>query len=175
MMAGYSFTLHMAMHITLVLIVPALLLMMLPQKAGRRSFPVGLCWCAGIGAMAFWHIPAIFNAVASQPALHAVEQISLVCAGTLFWWPILAPVKNRRLKPVPQGIAYLVSACFACTVMGILITFSPSLLYPTAGGLKDQRIGGLLMWVPCCLIYLTAVMAMFARWYAEERGEEQWT
>jgi cytochrome c oxidase assembly factor CtaG len=34
----------------------------------------------------------------------------------------------------------------------------------------DQQIGGLLMWVPCCLVYLTAIMAMFARWYGEERS-----
>jgi len=24
------------------------------------------------------------------------------------------------------------------------------------------------MWVPCCLIYVIAIMAMFARWYGEE-------
>jgi hypothetical protein len=29
-----------------------------------------------------------------------------------------------------------------------------------------------LMWVPGCLVYLTAIMAMFARWYGEEAGEE---
>jgi cytochrome c oxidase assembly factor CtaG len=71
--------------------------------------------------------------------------------------------------------------------MGIGITFAPHLLYPTyahpsdAAGLlrvirgdwgisaaMDQQIGGLLMWVPGCLIYLTAIMGMFARWYAED-------
>ena len=31
---------------------------------------------------------------------------------------------------------------------------------------KDQQIGGLLMWVPMCLIYLTAIMAQLARWFA---------
>ncbi len=166
MMSGYSFSLHMAMHIALVLIVPAGVCRL---AGGRgRSPHVAVAWCAGIGAMAFWHVPAIFNAAMSRPALHLIELISLLCAGTLFWWPILG---DRRLKPVPHGIAYLVSACFACTIMGILITFSPTLLYPMAGDLKDQRIGGLLMWVPGCLIYLAAVMAMFARWY----GEEQWT
>ena len=38
------------------------------------------------------------------------------------------------------------------------------------------------MWVPGCLVYLTAIMAMFARWYGEEvkppietTVETQWT
>jgi cytochrome c oxidase assembly factor CtaG len=69
-----------------------------------------------------------------------------------------------------------------------VITFAPRLLYPEylqqadtygiLGAIRegwgisaplDQQIGGLLMWVPGCLIYLTAIMAMFSRWYAEEQ------
>ena len=30
----------------------------------------------------------------------------------------------------------------------------------------DQQIGGLTMWVPGCLIYLTASMITLAQWYA---------
>ncbi len=81
--------------------------------------------------------------------------------------------------------------------MGVLITFAPTLLYPSyahpvdAYGIlgvirnkwgisaaMDQQIGGLLMWVPGCLIYLAAILTMFARWYAEEVREPeevQWT
>jgi len=32
---------------------------------------------------------------------------------------------------------------------------------------RDQEIGGLLMWVPMCLIYLSAIFAQIARWFAE--------
>ncbi len=178
MMASYPFSVHMATHITMVLIVPALVMLGLPESVARWvarfRCPAALSWCAGVGAMAFWHIPAIFDAAAAHPALHMTELMSLVAAGIVFWWPILSPLKSQRMQPVPQSVVYLVSACFACTAMGILITFSPVLRYPTSGGLKDQQIGGLLMWVPGCLIYLTAVMGMFARWYLDE-SEAQWT
>jgi cytochrome c oxidase assembly factor CtaG len=30
---------------------------------------------------------------------------------------------------------------------------------------KDQQIGGLLMWVPMCLVYLSAIVAQLARWF----------
>jgi putative membrane protein len=81
---------------------------------------------------------------------------------------------------MPHAAAYLFFSCAACTAMGIVITFAPAPLYreyakaPMAlenWGISpqmDQQIGGLLMWVPACLIYLAAIMAMFARWYAEE-------
>jgi cytochrome c oxidase assembly factor CtaG len=32
---------------------------------------------------------------------------------------------------------------------------------------RDQQIGGLLMWVPMCLIYFTAILAQITRWFAQ--------
>ena len=32
---------------------------------------------------------------------------------------------------------------------------------------KDQQIGGLLMWVPMCFIYLGAIFAQIPRWFGE--------
>jgi len=198
----YLFSAHMAKHIGLVLVIPALLLMGCPpvwieRLLSRRPMArlervlanPAIAWTAGIGAMALWHIPLMFNTALTHEALHVTEHLSLLVAGTIFWWPILSPLPQLRLAPVPQAVAYLFTACGACTAMGVLITFSPHLLYPayaypldTYGILPairdswgisaamDQQIGGLLMWVPCCFVYLTAIMAMFARWYGEERN-----
>jgi putative membrane protein len=207
----YLFSVHMAKHILLVLVVPALLLMGLP--AGQRFLsyrPVKLAekivgtpaigWVSGIGAMALWHIPVLFNAALAHEALHIAEHLSLLMAGTTFWWPILSPLPGSRLKPVPQAAAYLFTSCLVCTSLGVLITFAPNILYPAylhrvdlygmlptirerwgISAAMDQQIGGLLMWVPACFVYLTAIMAMFARWYREESErpaesrEPQWT
>ena len=81
---------------------------------------------------------------------------------------------------------YLFSACLGCTVLGIIITFSPVAvcsiyLHPPdrlgilpliqdQWGLtpaKDQQLGGLLMWVPACLIYFCGIFGLFARWHGE--------
>ena len=211
----YLFSAHMAKHILFVLVVPALLLIGLPAAPVERVLryrPAAtaekflrttvIAWLAGIGAMAFWHIPLLFNAALSNEALHIFEHLTLLIGGTIFWWPILSPLPECRLRPVPQGVAYLFTSCLACTSLGVLITFAPELLYPayaqpfdTFGILTvvrdswgispamDQQIGGLLMWVPGCLVYLTAIMAMFVRWYSEEPknssmgepAEAQWT
>jgi cytochrome c oxidase assembly factor CtaG len=32
---------------------------------------------------------------------------------------------------------------------------------------RDQQIGGLLMWVPMCFIYLGAIFGQIARWFGE--------
>lgn len=191
----YLFFVHMAKHILFVLVVPALLLIGIPPEAAppilrRVTVPPAASWLAGIGVMAVWHIPVLFNAALASEPLHAFEHLSLLAGGTLYWWPILSPVHELRLSPVPQAAGYLFTSCLACTSMGIVLTFAPTLLYPAYAhpadvygilatirnqwGISpalDQQIGGLLMWVPCCFVYLAATLVMFARWYGEERSE----
>ena len=187
---GYLFSAHMAQHILLLLVVPALLLLSLPRALSLAVGPRVLAhpltgWLAGVGAMWFWHAPALCNAaVASRPA-HALQIVSLLALGSVFWRQILAPREEERLSP-PGAVLYLFSACVTCSVLGIIITFSPVTVCSiytmqpidrlglaetirTNWGFspeRDQQIGGLLMWVPMCLIYLSAIFAQMARWFA---------
>ena len=110
--------------------------------------------------------------------------------GSLFWWQVLAPRDEQRLSP-PAGIAYLFTACTACSVLGIILTFAPVSICPVYQhpvdrlgiletirgnwGLtsdRDQQIGGLLMWVPMCAIYLAAILAQLARWHSSPQLEQ---
>jgi len=188
---GYLFSAHMAQHILLLLIVPALLLLSLPRSVSLavRPRPLGqpfLGWSAGVGAMWFWHMPAFCNAAVSSRPIHALQTASLLVLGCLFWRQILAPSEQERLSP-PGAVIYLFSACVACSVLGIVLTLSPvavcsiytmpaqdpfGMLRTIREGWgltpdRDQQIGGLLMWVPMCLIYLSAIFAQIGRWFAE--------
>ena len=188
---GYLFSAHMAQHIVLLLIVPALLLLGLPRplslEVGPRAVSHPLVgWLAAVGAMWFWHAPAMCNAAVASPTVHALQTVSLLALGSLFWRQILAPRDEERLSP-PGAVLYLFSACVTCSVLGIIITFSPVTVCSiyrmqpldpsgmlqtirTSWGFspeRDQQIGGLLMWVPMCLIYLSAIFAQIARWFAQ--------
>jgi putative membrane protein len=35
----------------------------------------------------------------------------------------------------------------------------------------DQQLGGLMMWVPACMVYLTAILVITKRWLAEGSAE----
>ena len=121
----------------------------------------------------------------------AIQTTSLLLMGSVFWWQVLAPRDAERLSPA-AGIAYLFTACTACSVLGIILTFAPvsicsvyqqpidrlGMLSTIRGGWgltsdKDQQIGGLLMWVPMCLIYLAAILAQFARWHSDPVAETE--
>jgi putative membrane protein len=192
---GYLFSAHMVQHILLVLIVPALLLLSLPRSVSLpRSLTVFthpfIGWLAGVGAMWLWHAPALCNAATTSRAVSAIQTSSLLLMGSVFWWQVLAPRDAERLSPA-AGIAYLFTACTACSVLGIILTFAPVSICPVYQqpidrlgilgtirgdwGLtsdRDQQIGGLLMWVPMCLIYLAAILAQLARWHSGPHPEK---
>ena len=192
---GYVFSAHMVQHILLVLIVPALLLLSLPRSFALNALLAPLThplfgWGAGVGAMWLWHAPALCNAAATSRIVSATQTTSLLVMGSLFWWQVLAPRQEQRLSPL-AGIAYLFTACTACSVLGIILTFAPVSICPVYQhpvdrlgilntirghwGLtsdRDQQIGGLLMWVPMCAIYAAAILAQMARWHSSHQPEQ---
>lgn len=188
---GYLFSAHMIQHILLLLIVPGLLLLSLPRSFSLAWRPRSLAhplagWIAGVGAMWFWHWPTLCNAAVTSRSVYALQTTSLVVLGTLFWSLVIAPREEERLSP-PAAVLYLFSACVTCSALGIILTFAPVTICSiyampigdrlgmwetvrTGWGFspeKDQQIGGLLMWVPMCFIYLGAIFAQIARWFGE--------
>lgn len=160
-----------------------------PARSERSSTAIPsiavLGWVLGVGAMWFWHAPTLCDAAATRPGIHALQTATLLGAGAAFWWPILAPRAWDRLMP-GYAIAYLFTACLGCSALGILITLTPvevcsAFAAPLAvsGGwaglrnslssARDQQIGGLLMWMPMCLVYVAAIMIELAHWIGEGR------
>lgn len=140
-------------------------------------------WLLGVGSMWFWHVPQFCDAAATYAPVHAAQALSLLGMGTAFWWPILSPRPTDRLMP-GHGIIYLFTACLACTALGILLTLTTVAVCPifaapsTAPAMwiqlrheltahRDQQIGGLLMWLPMCLVYVAAIVLELARWHGE--------
>ena len=149
-----------------------------------------LSWITGVGIMWIWHVPYIFHPLVSMNGMQAsasmnilmdLHMLSLLIAGMFFCWPVITPYKEYRIAPL-TSVLYLSSACVCCSLLGLLITFAPSGTYTSyIGGnseflsvvrnqwnvstAMDQQIGGLIMWVPCCFIYLTASMVILIKWF----------
>jgi cytochrome c oxidase assembly factor CtaG len=179
----------------ILIVPPLLLLGMprdLAQRVLRRphvgraervlSRPV-LAWTLGVGTMWLWHWPPLYNATLANEVIHIAEHLMFLVTATIFWWPVIGPIEEFRLSPL-RAVVYVFSACVAHTVLAILLTFSPLGMYPAylqpvdtlnilpllrdRWGLTpraDQQWGGLLMWVPACLVYLSVLLATLARWY----------
>ena len=193
---NYLFSAHVLQHFLLALIIPPLWLLGTPpalaQRALRRTWirriervlaEPFVAWPLGVGAMLLWHLPPFFNAALAHDGLHVFQHLSFLVTGVIFWWPILCPIHERRTPMLP-AVVYLFSACVCCSLLGAILTFTPpgaypAYLNPAPGGMlrlirydwgvdarSDQQLGGLLMWVPGCFVYLSGILATAARWYA---------
>jgi putative membrane protein len=178
---------HMLQHFILVMLAPPLLLAALPEGLpfARATIHPVPAWIAGVGVMALWHLPIVAQADARYHTFHTFENAFLLGSSLFFWWPVFGPPPAQRLHPVAT-VGYLATACLCCTAIGAFMAFSPSQIYPAHphahdpfGALSfvrsqwgitpklDQQLAGLLMWVPGCLVYLTAMLTRVAAWYAE--------
>jgi len=186
---------HMTQHIILLLIVPPLLLtgtgpgffLKIMENSAVKAignvvlYPV-VAWNFGVGCMWFWHIPAVFMAMMHSSLLHFLHLMSLLLCGFIFIWPVFAPVPWRRLDFL-QRVLYLATACIGCTLLGIFLTFASSGFYTSYITISDpaliqlirvdwgitkamdQEIGGLIMWVPACIIYFVFIIISLLKWY----------
>jgi len=195
---GYLFSAHMVQHLLLLLIVPLGLMLFLPREPveailnrPQMSHVNALLatplvgWVAGLGAMWFWHVPSLCSAATQSDWLSIVRSSTFLASGLAFWWPIYSPLNRFRLDPL-LAVIYLFSACAGCTLLGIYITFTPVSVCPAFANpvdrvgiltglyqagftpMVDQQLGGLLMWVPPCSLYICAIVSVLCRWYAME-------
>jgi cytochrome c oxidase assembly factor CtaG len=200
----YYFSVHMIGHVVILLICGPLLVMSIPhrpslfvlntltQVSGYLASHAWLAWFAGVGIMWFWHIPPVFDfsfaAMNSSfgffPLLHAG---SMLIGGILFSWPLFGPFRDKRIHPL-AGVVYLFTACISCSLLGLLITFAPAGTYHhyvdmtimgnpwNISRQQDQEAAGLIMWVPCCFVYLGGCIFLLLRWFSErmDTPEKDW-
>jgi putative membrane protein len=130
----------------------------------------------GLHAIALWvwHLPALYQATLTSDLVHSLQHTSFILTALLFWWTILGA--NRGELARGRAIFYLFLTALETGALGALLTFAPSLWYPayaaTTGPwgmspLDDQQFGGLIMWIPGSIAYLTAALVLFAEWLRE--------
>jgi putative membrane protein len=132
-----------------------------------------VAWATHVAVLWTWHLPAAYDAALRSPVLHALEHALFLGTAWLFWWHIAAP-SRRRLSP-PLATLYLTAAALPGAALGAVLTFAPAPLYPVqaqaaadagADVMTDQRLAGLIMWVPVDVAYLAVAMTLFLSWFA---------
>jgi putative membrane protein len=192
----YLFSMHMVQHVLLGDIAPALLLLglsrVLMRPATRRlaaveralgPFAHPVVFLAGWLALVYvWHLPALYDAATTTPALHALEHASFFAAGLLFWWPLIQPVPMRRPLRGLQPFAYIFAGKAGLAALGVFLTWSSSPIYdhyesaPRIWGLsarEDQNLGGAIMMAEQSIVLVIAFVALFVAMLTRSEEEER--
>jgi putative membrane protein len=115
-----------------------------------------------------WHAPPSLAAAMDRPGLHLAMQGSLLLAALWFW----SAVVNATAGGQWRAVAALLATSKLFCLLGVLLTFASSAIYPamTHHGLQaldplaDQQLAGLLMLVACPLSYLVAAVVVASNW-----------
>lgn len=133
-----------------------------------------VAWVVHAAALWIWHVPALFDAAVRSEFVHVIQHASFFGTALLFWWALF----NARRGPAAYGagILYLFTTAVHNSLLGALLSFAGTVWYepyergPQSWGLtplEDQRLGGLIMWIPAGLVYVAAALVMVASWLRE--------
>ena len=200
-------TIHMVQHLLLMTLAPPLiwfgapmkpLLHGLPQGFGNvmrhcfRSPPIqrlgraiahpAVCWLVAAATLVGWHVPSLFALGMRSGLWHAIEQVSFLASGLLFWWPVIKPGEGKSNGSEWPILLYLFVATLPCDILSGFLVFCNRVVYPVflsspqsngLSALEDQQCAGALMWTCVTLVYLIAAAIFAARLLSPHRSEEQ--
>jgi cytochrome c oxidase assembly factor CtaG len=131
-------------------------------------------WLLEAVALWIWHVPALYQATLTSDWIHAAQHLSFFFTAVLFWSALYGA--GRRVMDYGGATLYVFATAVHCSALGALLTFSTVLWYPvyasTTGrwgmtALQDQQLGGVIMWVPSGLVFITIGLVLFAKWLSE--------
>lgn len=195
-LADQLFFMHMVQHVLLLDVVPILAILAFTKvilrpltravrdvenRAGVLAHPafavllyVGVIWA--------WHVPWAYDLAVRHSAVHLLEHLSFLIAGSLYWWHLLSPIRARRRLQGLGPVVYMASTKLAVGALGMGLAFAPSALYPyyvhiarvwgiSAG--VDQSIAGLIMAVEQSVVMGIALVVLFVGALSESEREQQ--
>jgi cytochrome c oxidase assembly factor CtaG/ferredoxin len=126
-------------------------------------------WVVFVAATWIWHVPELYETALRSPGWHVVEHACFLGSGLLFWFPVIQPYPSRPRFSRWLLLPYLFLADVQNTALSALFTFSGRVLYSTyeaaprlwnVAALDDQKVAGLLMWVPGSFVFLVPLVVI---------------
>ena len=178
---------HLLQNVVLAEWAPLLLVLGVPPAlAARLSRPGPLrlltqpfvalpLWVA---TYVLWHVPALYDAALRRPdTLLAVEHLTYVIVGVLFWWCVWQDAPHRLSSGARAG--YVVAAFVLSAPLGLVLALVPRAIYGFYGGapervwglsrLEDQQLGGMTLAAEQSVVFF----AVFAYWFLRFLGEQE--
>jgi putative membrane protein len=188
--ASYFASVHVAQYVVVGVAAPALLLLGIPPPAFRRleSSPRVLRVLGGLThplsafsifnvVMTVTHWPSVVDGLMRTQLGSFALDAAWLAAGVLFWWPLIAPVPERRGFSPLARIGYLALNAFLIRPPFAMMIFSEDPIYriyelappPAGNAMDDQQLGGVIMKIGTAWVLFAGVAVIFLQWVRSER------
>jgi len=158
------FAARVGQHMLLLLVAAPLIAGATPWTESHRSpWPATMAFFA---ALWFWHMPMPYDATFRSDAVYWSMHVTLFGSGIWLWHALLGHAPGRAAAMLAAGTL----TSMQMSLLGAVLTlssrafFAPHYFTTQAWGftpLADQQLGGALMWVPGCLLFLWVALRSF--------------
>jgi putative membrane protein len=191
----FLFSAHMVQHLAVMLVMPPFLLYGIPGWMLRPALRLpGVLRAARwltLPIVAFllnnvifgaWHFPGPYDLMMRDHDVHVAMHLMIMATGVIMWWPVMSPLPELPRVAPPLQMLYLFVLGVPMMVVAALITLSRTPLYTwyaeaprilPLSVLDDQRLGGVIMWVPGALVLWAGITAVYFRWTRPEIREDE--
>lgn len=190
----YLFTGHMVQHLVLTFVTPPLLLAGTPGWMLRPALRVPavnavarfitvprVAFALFNLVLAVWHLPPLYNSAMHYHEVHIAQHLMFLVTAVIVWWPLLSPLPELPRLSYPGQMLYSFLMTLPMTIVSIFIVYSDHVLYPAYASaprlwglspLEDQRLGGLIMWIPGGLFFYALTAIVFFKWANSARDDQ---
>ena len=135
-----------------------------------------------VGLIFFWLMPSLHFKAMLDARLYNVMNWSMAVDGLLFWWLILDPrgIDEGARTGFGTRLLLLWAIMIPQLMLGAYIGLNRNDLYTVyaicgriwpVSAITDQHIGGLITWIPSCMMSVVAGLIVFRRWMRGNRKQ----
>ncbi len=191
----HLYAVHMLQHLLLSMLLPAAFVLATPRWMLELVIdPESRLWrwfrtaskplAAGITFNAltvFLHWSAVVQLSADSGVAHFLFHLMVFTSGLLMWQPVISPITEWRLKPIPQCL-YLFAMSIVPTVPGGWLVFAEDVVYRHYDTpdrlfgidvLTDQQAAGVVMKLAGGFFLWFVIVIIFARYAAAEADRDR--
>lgn len=128
-----------------------------------------------VGLIYYWLIPSVHYMAMLDVSQYDLMNWSMLLDGLFFWWLILDPRSPQEGARTGFGVRMLIlwAIMIPQLILGAYISLSSTDLYSVyavcgriwpISPITDQHIGGLITWIPSCMMSAVAALIVFNRW-----------
>lgn len=133
----------------------------------------------------FWHIPRFYNWALLNDFFHLLEHALFAFSAMLLWRNIIDAYPLKSRLHMGLRILYLAATMALSVGLSAYLTYQTEVIYAYEGipmpewwsyrwsHLDDQRLGGLIMWVPGGTLMFIYMTITFFVWAHREKQNEQ--
>lgn len=132
-----------------------------------------------VGLIYFWLWPSVHLRAMLSATEYKWMNWSMAIDGLLFWWLILDPHSRDAGARVGFGLRVPIAllAMLPQLLIGAFLTFHRTIIYEVYAvcgrlwpidPMTDQQIGGLITWIPACMMSVLGALIAFRRWIYDD-------